>query len=305
MTSYVRSSFLLATAGFIAVSFSSCSVDQNATQDSNVNSIASPSGDTNILYWQDQTDLFRGTCLPAKPINRVNCATNVIKVPAAEISKRSMTNGQRGVDTVAAAIATEIRTLRGNDPTVLSLNQQIAALTRQKPALQSAVTAAKTQLVADSTSKAQVEERLVYVNQQLKAVEKELIKTPNDQILLDLQRNLRIDQLQSEAKNVELAERVAISQKRLTTQQNILAKIDADLAEKQNELKLYSDTLDVFSPRLEQLKAQKAEADATIAAVPKVMAFVADGNVVYRGNILPKDLTAALAIIDRSFTSTF
>lgn len=303
MIGYVSKGFVVVAVGCLAIGMSSCSVDQSTQTESKVSSVASPLGDNNVLYWQDKTDLFRATCVVGKPVNRANCTTNMLQLPVAEITKRSMTNSQRGIETVAAAITTEIKTLKGNDPTVIALGQQIAALTKQKPALETAVAATKAQVTADISGKSSLEERLVYISQQLKAVERELNKTPSDQILLDLQRDLRIDQIQSETKNVELAERLALSQKRLVTQQNILTKIDADLTAKQNELKLYSESLEVYSPRLDQLKAQKADADAVTAAVPKVLGFIADGTVMYRGSILPKELAAALVIVDRSFTS--
>lgn len=302
MTSTVQTNVSLVTC-ILTLGLAGCSVDQHKPQVSNVSSIASPSGSTNILYWQDQSDLFRGTCITGKPIVIANCSTNMLKISVTDITKRSMASGQRGVDAIAQSITAELTNLRGNDPTVVSLNQQIAALTKQKPALETAVAAAAKQVQADDTTKTQLDERLAYDLQQLNAVAAALTKTPTDQILLDLQRDLRIDQLQVEAKSIEVAERIVVTKRRLTSQQAILSKIDADLAAKQNELKLYQDGLDVFSPRLDQLRIQKIEADAAMTAVPKVMTFIADGNVVYRGNILPKDLAGALVIIDRSFTT--
>lgn len=303
MMSTGRWGISLGATSFLVLSLTACSGDRDATQESEVSSIASPSGTSNILYWQEKTDLIRGACVAGKALIPANCTTSQLKVPVADITSRSTASGQRGVDAVVAAIATEVRNLRSTDPTVVSLNQQIAALTNQKPAVEAAVAAATTQIQTDQKVKTQIDERLAYNNQQLKAIEIALSKTPNDQILLDLQRDLRIDVLQIEAKTIEIAERLTVTKRRLAGQQLILSKIDTDLAAKQNELKLFSDSLDVFSPRLDQLKAQKAEADAAMASVSKVMTFIADGNVVYRGNILPKELVAALAIIDRSFTN--
>ena len=301
-TTSLRFSLCLLT---IAAASVACSDGPRTAGASKLASVTQPSGDTNVLYWQDKTDMYRGICEIGKPINRTNCVTNMIKLPQADVMKRSMDIGQRGVDSTTTAINAEIKALKANDPTIVSLNQQIAALTQQKTGLETAVAAATTQLQADKTLKAQIDEQLAYDAQQLKAIEKQLLVTPNDQMLLDLQRKLKIEVLDYTAKNDEVSARIPIVQQRLTTQQAILVKVGSDLAAKQSELTKYSDSLEVYSPKLDQLRADKALAQAKFAAVPKVIAAIGTSDIMYRGNIWPKDMQDALTVISSSFGGIF
>jgi hypothetical protein len=102
-------------------------------------------------------------------------------------------------------------------------------------------------------------------------------------------------------KNSEVTARIQMVQQRLTTQQGIAGKVESDLVAKQAELKKYADSLDVYSPKLDQLKSDKATAQAKFAAVPKVLAAIAEADIMYRGNIWPKDMQEALTLVGRGF----
>lgn len=282
-----------------------CSADSKDVVASHLNTVTQPNGESNFLFWQDKTDLFRGVCEQGKPINRTNCTTNMVKLPQADVLKRSMEIGKRGVDSLAVAIDAEIKALKDNDPTVLSLTQQISALNQQKAGLQSAVSTGAAQLQADKTLKTQIDEMLAFDDQQLKEIEKQLKLTPNDQTLLDLQLKLKIEVLDYTAKNAEVTQRIQTVQKRLTTQQTILAKVEMDLANKQEELKKYADSLDVYSPKLDKLKNDKAEAQAKFTAIPAVMSAISNADIMYRGTIWPKDMQEALTLVARGFGGVY
>ena len=125
---------------------SSCSNDGVGSLNSTVNSIASPGnpGAPNTLYWLDQGDMVRATCIVDKPTTRENCTANLGKVASAEITKRANQLGQGGVEAANANIASEIKTLKDADPSVISINQQIDSMTKQK---------ASTQIVVNTDTK--------------------------------------------------------------------------------------------------------------------------------------------------------
>lgn len=278
-----------------------CSADSPDVASARLNTVTQPNGESNFLFWQDKTDLYRGVCEPGKPVNRTNCVTNIVKLPQADVLKRAMDIGKRGVDSLALAIDAEIKALKDSDPTILSLTQQISALNQQKTGLQTAISSGTAQLQADQTLRTQIDEQLTFDNQQLKEVEKRLKTTPNDQTLLDLQLKLKIEILDYTAKSDEVGQRIKILQQRVTTQQSILTKIGTDLASKQDELKKYADSLDVYSPRLDKLKNDKAEAQAKFTAIPEVIKAIGHAEIMYRGTIWPKDMQDALVLVSRGF----
>ena len=285
----------------LGTAITACSGDSSGK----IMSVTAPSGENNILYWQDKTDLVRGVCVAGKPINRANCVAPMIKLAVADVTKRAMDMGKRGIDTFATAIAAEIKALKDSDPTVASLTQQIAALTQQKAGVEESIAAATTLLDSDRKMKAQIDEQLIDDNQQLKLVEMRLRSTPNDQSLLDLQRQLKIEILQFSDKTKEITERMQLVGQRLAAQQKILTKVETDLTTKQDELKKYADALDVYSPKLQQLRTDQSLAQAKSAAVPKVIEYIGSADVMFRGTIWPQDLQGALTIVERAFGGLF
>lgn len=280
---------------------SSCSQEQTSA----LSTVTSPRGDENVLYWQDKTDLVRGVCAPGLAVNRTNCATNLAKLPQADVLKRAMDMGKRGADLTATEISAEIKALKDADPTIASLTQQIAALTQQKSGVEAAVAATAAQLESDKKTKVQIEEQLVYDKEQLKAVESRLLSSPNDETLLALQRQLKIEILQYTETLDALIPRIQSNEQRLTAQKSILTKVATDIAAKQDELKKYAETLEVDSPKLQQLKADQALAQAKLVAVPKVIESIANADVMYRSKIWPADFQGAFTIIERAFGGLF
>lgn len=272
---------------------------------STLRSATSSRGDTNVLYWQEKTDLFRGVCATGLPVNRVNCTGNIVKLAITDLSKRAMDMGKRGADVSATEIAAEIKSLKASDPTIASLTQQVNALTQQKSAVEASVTALTSQLEADKKVKAQTDEQLAYDQQQLAVVESRLGSTPSDEVLLTLKRQLNVELLQLQAKLEEIAPRIQSIGQRLMSLRSILTKVVTDLAAKQDELKNYADTLDVYSPKLEQLKAEQSLAQAKYAAVPKVLEYIGTTDVIYRGAIWPIDMQGAFALVERAFGGLF
>ena len=281
----------------------SCSVDAPGT----LTSVTKPSqsGETNVLFWQDKADLYRGNCLYKRAINRANCSDSIVKFPVADLTKRAMDIGKRGIDSVDIAIKAEIQNITKNDPTVVSFQQQISALTAQKSALQTQINEASAQLLEDRKTKGLTDDRLSRDNEQLKLVEKQLRSNPTDEALLDQQRQLKLEIASDTGYEKSVVERIQYLEKLMKNRQTLLTKVTAEAKAKQDDLTKYMAELDVYSPRLEQLKADKVSAQAKFSALPKVLAAIANGDVTYRGTIWPTDMQDALTMVERSFGGVY
>lgn len=265
-------------------------------------SVTAPSfNNSNVLYWQDKNDVYRATCLADKPITRENCTTNQSKYSVEVVTKRATDFVQRGMDSTSLAIAAELKQLRDSEPTVQFLNQQIAALSKQKTILQTSIDQISAQIKVDTASRKNIEEQLAFDDQQIKAIEKQLRVTPRDADLLALRAQL-VDEVKIyTAKGIEVTTRLQSSQKRLTTYQSMVTGVDADLKARQVELKKYTDELDVTSPRLEQLKSELSEIQGRKAGVTEILAMLAKQDVIYRSTLFSKQLQAAFQLLERAF----
>lgn len=282
---------------------SSCSNEGVGSLNSTVNSIASPGnpGAPNVLYWVDKGEMSRATCIIDKPTTRENCTANLSKIAIAEVTKRAGTLGQGGIDAANANIAAEIKALKDVDPSVVSLNQQIESMTKQKSATQIVVNT-DTKLIETSTKeKAQLDERIVADDEQLAAIAKQLQMTPNDARLLELQAKVQAERLDLLNQSSAVANRIQTIQKHLAWQQSTLVSVDNAIKAKQTELKNVIDQLVVYSAKLDQLNAAGLDAQASLAGLTKVMSLIAQGDITFHGNLLNTTLQGSLILVDRSF----
>lgn len=282
---------------------SSCSNEGVGSLNSSVNSIASPGnpGAPNTLYWVEQGEMSRATCIVDKPTTRANCTTNLGKVPVADVTKRAAQLGQGGIDAATANIATEVKALKDIDPSVISLNQQIDAMTKQKASMQIVVNTDTKMIESSTKEKAQLDERVTADDEQLVAIAKQLQMTPNDARLLELQAKVQAERLDLLNQSTAVANRIQTIQKHLAWQQSALVSLDNAIKAKQDELKNILDQLVVYSAKLDQLNAVKLDAQASLTGLTKVMSLIAQGDITFHGNLLNNALQGSLILVDRSF----
>lgn len=292
--------YLTAIGCFAAAS---CSNESGGSLTSSMSSVASPGnpGTANTLYWQEQTDMSRATCVIDKPTTRANCTVNPVKLTIAEVTRRATQLGQGAVDSAVLSIAAEVKALKDSDPSVVSLVQQIDSLTKQKTALQAVITNDTKLIETSAKEKAAIDEKIVADDEQLAAIAKQLQQTPNDQKLLELQAKLQVERQDFFAQSTAIAAKMQTVQRHLTYQQSTSALVESNLKVKQDELKKTADELVVYSPKLEQLTTAKNDVQASLENIPQVLSLVAHADITYHGNLLTNALQGALILLDRAF----
>ena len=281
----------------------SCSNEGVGSLNSTVNSISSPGnpGAPNVLYWIDNGDMSRATCIVDKPTTRENCTTNLGKIAVTEVTKRASQLGQGGIDAANSNIATEIKALKDVDPAVVSLNQQLDSMTKQKAATQIVVNTDSKLIESSTKEKALLDERIAADDEQLVAIAKQLQATPNDARLLELQAKVQAERLDLLTQSNAVANRIQTIQKHLAWQQSTMISVDAAIKAKQDELKKIMEDLVVYSSKLDQLNVAKIDAQASLTGLTKVLSLIGQGDITFHGNLLNNALQGSLILVDRSF----
>lgn len=288
----------------VAWTLSACSADQNDTKATSKTVITLSPAAVEVLYWQDQKDIVRGNCMAGKPVHRSNCTLSVMRLSLAELNQRVKERSQQKLNLLSKEIMLESETLLKSDVTVQSLHQQIAALLRHDMTLRANVADLMNDLHANTELSAKFANQLIDYMQQLRAIELQLRDNPRDPYLLTLQTTVQTEQANCQKQKQDADQRVGTTQRRLELQTPIFAQIESNLKAKQYELKTYLEELELYSPKLEQLKHEERLTQRKITLVPQVLASITNDDISYRDDIWSVDLRGALALINQAFSGS-
>lgn len=114
-----------------ALAFVGCSDERS---ESNLNDVVIPGvpGGANKLLWVDADKLTRGNCTTGASFTRANCQGAVVAKPLAESQTRAETLIAQTLTSLTTQQNNEIARIKGADPQVISLNTQIATITKEK-----------------------------------------------------------------------------------------------------------------------------------------------------------------------------
>lgn len=287
-----------------AWSLFACSAEQQGDK-TKVNAVLTLSpASTEVLYWQDQNDIVRGNCIANKPASRSNCTLSVMRLSLAELNKRIAERLRKEFQILAKKIDAEAEELRNTDVSVLSLRQQINALMKQKDALSLVITNITENLRIETDLSAKLAEQLADYDVQLQGIDARLRETPGDSFLLALKSKVLDDRANYERKKHDTDARLVTGHKRLESQTAILIKLDSDLKAKQDELKTYLDFLELYSPKLDQLRHDVVLILQKQDLVSEVLQYIAKDDITYRDFFWSEDLRRALVLVNQAFSGS-